>query len=71
MNSSGRSVFCHLRHLVLHDLPYSEVTSILQIELSQVEKWAICVIRTGLAAFAKALADHSISTHLPLVSAYV
>ncbi|KAG1797715.1 uncharacterized protein HD556DRAFT_1267237 [Suillus plorans] len=31
-----------------HDLPYSEVASILQIELSEVEKWAIDVIRTGL-----------------------
>jgi translation initiation factor 3 subunit M len=31
-----------------HDLPYSEVASILQIELNQVEKWAIDVIRTGL-----------------------
>ncbi|KIK40666.1 hypothetical protein CY34DRAFT_806962 [Suillus luteus UH-Slu-Lm8-n1] len=31
-----------------HDLPYSEVASTLQIDLSQVEKWAIDVIRTGL-----------------------
>ncbi|KAG0702392.1 hypothetical protein DFH29DRAFT_921438 [Suillus ampliporus] len=31
-----------------HDLPYSEIASTLQIELSQVEKWAIDVIRTGL-----------------------
>ncbi|KAG1811886.1 uncharacterized protein BJ212DRAFT_1483591 [Suillus subaureus] len=31
-----------------HDLLYSEVASVLQIELSQVEKWAIDVIRTGL-----------------------
>ncbi|KAG1853595.1 hypothetical protein C8R48DRAFT_777114 [Suillus tomentosus] len=31
-----------------HDLPYSEVASTLQIELSEVEKWAIDVIRTGL-----------------------
>ncbi|KAG1831051.1 hypothetical protein EV424DRAFT_214315 [Suillus variegatus] len=31
-----------------HDLPYSEVASILQIELSQVEKRAIDVICTGL-----------------------
>ncbi|KAG1867291.1 PCI-domain-containing protein [Suillus subalutaceus] len=50
---SRRSVFCHLRHWVLHtfghDLPYSEVASVLQIELSQVEKWAIDGIdRTGL-----------------------
>lgn len=31
-----------------HDLPYTEVASVLQIDLSQVEKWAIDVIRTGL-----------------------
>ncbi|KAG2054071.1 hypothetical protein BDR06DRAFT_884710, partial [Suillus hirtellus] len=31
-----------------HDLPYSDVGSILQIELSPVEKWAIYVICTGL-----------------------
>ncbi|OJA14335.1 hypothetical protein AZE42_10498 [Rhizopogon vesiculosus] len=30
------------------DLPYSKVASTLQIELNQVEKWAIDVIRTGL-----------------------
>ncbi|KAG1782845.1 hypothetical protein EV702DRAFT_229719 [Suillus placidus] len=31
-----------------HDLPYSEVASTLQIELSQVEKWVIDATRTGL-----------------------
>ncbi|KAG1831049.1 hypothetical protein EV424DRAFT_214102 [Suillus variegatus] len=31
-----------------HDLPYSEIASILQIELSEVEKWAIDVFRAGL-----------------------
>ncbi|KAG2064447.1 hypothetical protein BDR04DRAFT_1145892 [Suillus decipiens] len=31
-----------------HDLPYSEIASVLQIELNQVEKWAIDVIRAGL-----------------------
>ncbi|KAG2054066.1 hypothetical protein BDR06DRAFT_1021065 [Suillus hirtellus] len=47
-------------HEAFYDLPYSEVASILQIELNEVEKWAI-----------DALANYSISTSLPFVNAHV
>ncbi|KAG2041999.1 hypothetical protein BDR03DRAFT_944278 [Suillus americanus] len=52
---------------VEHDLPYSEVASTLQIELSHVEKWTIGVISTGLKSFWEALTNYPISTRLPLL----
>ncbi|KAG1897881.1 uncharacterized protein F5891DRAFT_956530, partial [Suillus fuscotomentosus] len=61
-----------------------EVTSILQIESSQVKKWVIngmsrllltSVIKNHLpdsqSSFGKSLADHLISTHLLFISAHV